>query len=155
MGGVLLTDVNALCRETSSSNTLVCCYMTMTGSMFINFLGSADRPDIRDLTRHIIPQIHAEKWEDLGVQLLSGNTAELSHIKEDATTTHKRFTVLFEKWLRECDAKWDGLINALEKVQLNYLAQKLREMLKKAPGIFMLWDIILWVGELKSVLLFP
>ena len=88
------------------------------------------------MIEHVIPQIPADKWKDLGTLLLKGNTAELSHIKDNASTIQERLSLLFEKWLREChaEASWDRLIYALEKIQLNHLAQTLKAMLKKTAG---------------------
>ena len=101
----------------------------MVNFVSIFVLAGSDRPDIRDLNRHVIPNIPADKWEDLGAELLDGNTAELSHIRAATSDTPLRCKRLFEKWLSRRDSRWDGLVSALEKVQLTYLVDTIRKIL--------------------------
>jgi len=98
-------------------------------------LAGSERPDIRDLNRHVIPNIPADKWEDLGAELLGGNTAKLSHVKADAQDTCHRLKLLFERWLYRCDASWDVLVSALEKIQLTHLAHTIKtDILSQIAG---------------------
>jgi len=55
--------------------------------MFYVLLTGSNHPDIRDLNSHVIPNIPADKWEDLGAELLAGNTSQLSHIRAATTDT--------------------------------------------------------------------
>ena len=83
-------------------------------------------PSIRDLSLHVTPNIPAEKWKDLGLELLHDN-AELTHIEADIQQTSKKVNKMFEKWLTRKNATWNVLIAALEKIRLPYLANKIRK----------------------------
>ena len=92
------------------------------------------RPDIRDLNSHVTPNIPAEKWKDLGLELLNGNIVELSNIEADIQRTNQRVNKIFEKWLTKHDATWNELIAALEKVHLTYLADNVTKNLLSITG---------------------
>ena len=83
---------------------------------------------------HVIPGIPADKWDDLCAELLDGNTAKISDIRGATTETSLRCKLMFEKWLTRRDATWDVLVNALENIQLTFLADTITEMLLKGTG---------------------
>ena len=76
----------------------------------------------------------ADKWRDLGVQLLPPNSeGEIRIIAKDnpnnAADCCKR---VLEKWLdTTTDATWNQIITALKSstIQLNYLAHRLEQMM--------------------------
>ena len=59
---------------------------------------------------------------------------ELGHIKANNHDARQRCTAMFEKWLRSCNATWNKLIAALEKVKLTGLADEIKEHLSTIPG---------------------
>ena len=92
-----------------------------------------DRPSLQDLSEHVVT-IAADKWRDLGVQLLPrlGREKMLDMIAAD----HPHDVVscckcVLKKWLdTTTDATWNELIRALRspKVQLGNLAGDLEQM---------------------------
>ena len=88
-------------------------------------------PTGKEISTRVIPHIPPDKWEDLGLQLLDGDTGstELSHIKASNPDTSQRCKVMFDKWLHRRGATWNELITALEKVQLTFLADNIRKIL--------------------------
>ena len=93
----------------------------------------SDRPSLKDLYDHVVPNV-ADKWEDLGVQLLRPDqektldiiAADCSH---DVVSCCKR---LLKKWLdTSTNATWNELIRALRRpsVELDCLANQLEQML--------------------------
>ena len=98
------------------------------------YIGS-DRPSLKDLYDHVINNV-ADKWEDLGVQLLRPDqektldiiAADRSH---GVVSCCKR---VLKKWLdTTTDATWNELIRALRRpsVELDYLADQLERMLNR------------------------
>ena len=99
---------------------------------YIARIGS-DRPSLKDLYDHVVNYV-AEKWQDLGVQLLRFDQQNmLDIIKAD----HPHDVVscckcVLKKWLdTTTDATWNQLIRALRSpsVQLDYLANQLEQMM--------------------------
>ena len=78
----------------------------------------------------------ADKWRDLGVQLLLPSHQRILKVlakdhPHDAATCCKR---VLEKWLdTTTDATWNQLIRALKSpsIQLDYLAHKLEQIMIK------------------------
>jgi len=93
-----------------------------------------DRPSLKDLHNHIVPGI-ADKWKDLGVQLLNPRDNELDIIeKNNPRDVMECCKCMLQKWLRaNPDANWDDLIASLRCpcIQLNYLADQIEQKLSK------------------------
>ena len=92
-----------------------------------------DRPSLKDLYDHVMMKV-ADRWKDLGVQLLRSDQEKMINIIEAdyPHNTVKCCKRIFEKWLDTTeDATWNMLIKALRSpsVQLNYLAGQLKKML--------------------------
>ena len=71
----------------------------------------------------------APHWHDLGIQLLpEKHIHHLAIVKLNYTSNIERCcTEMFEFWLNvDSDASWDKLINALERIGLISLAEKIR-----------------------------
>ena len=81
---------------------------------------------------HIVKGV-ADKWKDLGVQLLNPSENELNIIEKD----HPRDNMecckcMLQKWLRaKPDANWNQLIDSLRSpcVQMNHLADQIKQKL--------------------------
>ena len=95
-----------------------------------------DHPTAKDINTHVIPHIPADKWEDLGYELLDADNAtiELGHIKASNSETRQRCKAMFETWLLSRSSTWNELIAALEKVQLTYLADNIKKYLPPITG---------------------
>ena len=104
--------------------------------VYVYVLLGCAHPDIRDLNGHVTPNIPAEKWKDLGLELLNGNFVELGNIEADVQGTNQRVNKIFEKWLAKHDATWSELIAALEKIHLTYLANNIRKTFLSITGKF-------------------
>ena len=111
---------------------------------------------MKDLYDHVVMKV-ADKWRDLGVQLLRSDQERLLHIIEvdhprDSTGCCK---CLFEKWLEtNADDTWNVLIKALRSptVQLNYLASQLEKMLMTECEICVHTTYFMWLlGLLASI----
>lgn len=96
-------------------------------------LGSS-RPDIRDLNTYVTPNIPAEKWKDLGIELLKDSSMDLNDVEADTQGTSQRINKMFEKWLTRRDATWNELIAALERIHLTYLADNIRKNFLSRTG---------------------
>ena len=120
---------------------------------FIVRIGS-DRPTLKSLYDHVVMKV-ADKWRDLGVQLLRSDQERLLNIIEvdhplNATGCCK---CLFEKWLEtNADATWNVLIKALKSptVQLDYLASQLEKMLMTECEICLLTMYFVWLQGLLA-----
>ena len=96
------------------------------------YIGS-DRPSLKDLHDHVVMQV-ADKWRDLGVQLLQSDQQKMldfieTNYPRDVIACCKR---LFKEWLDNTgDATWNQLIKALKSpsIQQSYLANRLEQML--------------------------
>ena len=96
------------------------------------------RANLKDINTHVIPHIPADKWEDLGIELLDAETgaAELSRIKANNPETHQRCRAMFEKWLLGLDATWNELIAALQNIELMFLADKIEKTFSSMTGSY-------------------
>ena len=99
-------------------------------------VGCDIHPKARDIHTHVIPHIPADKWEDIGYELLDDDNAaiELGHIKASISETRQRCKAMFEKWLLKRSATWNELITALEKVDLTFLADNIKKQLSTVTG---------------------
>ena len=90
-----------------------------------------DRPALKDLHNHVVPHI-ADKWEDLGVQLLDDSQVDQLDI---ITADHPQDAVkccklMLKKWLKaSTDATWNQLLRALCKIELVSLAKDVKKKL--------------------------
>ena len=100
-------------------------YMNITAT-------GSDRPSLQYLYEHVVT-IAADKWRDLGVQLLRPDQEKMLDI---IAADHPHDVVscckcVLKKWLdTTSDATWNELIRALRssKVQLDNLADELEQM---------------------------
>ena len=102
-----------------------------------------DRPKEIYLGRHIRPQlcaacdVNTQLWKDLGRELMPDAETELSTI----SVQHRSNVVdccssLFQLWLqRKSNASWKELLDALKKVNQNYLATQIEGMLVPSVDI--------------------
>ena len=90
----------------------------------------SDRPKLRDLREHVV-EWAACKWRELGVVLLPYHFYALSDgIGSTMLYDDKCCMSVFQRWLdTTVDATWDQLIRALKSVELNYLADRLEQMI--------------------------
>ena len=92
-----------------------------------------DHPILRDLYDHVVPSV-ADKWRDLGVKLLHPTKIE-QRVLEVIAADHPHSVEnccksMFEKWLNtQEDASWQQLLEALQTMQLNYLAEQIENKL--------------------------
>ena len=92
-----------------------------------------DRPILRNLYDHVVPSV-AHKWRDLGVKLLHPTLIE-QRVLEVIAADHPHSVEnccksMFEKWLNtQEDASWQQLLEALQTMQLNYLADQIENKL--------------------------
>ena len=93
-----------------------------------------DRPSLKDLYDHAVINLDAaNKWKDLGVQLLPRPDQE--KMLDIITADHPHdivscYKCVLEKWLdTTTDATWNELIRALRSpsVQLDYLAGQIEQ----------------------------
>ena len=92
-----------------------------------------DRPILRNLYDHVVPSV-AHKWRDLGVKLLHPTLIEQRVLEVIAADHPHRVEdcckSMFEKWLNtQEDASWQQLLEALQTMQLNYLADQIENKL--------------------------
>ena len=120
--------------------------------MIIMYTGDS-RPILRDLYDQVVPSI-ADKWKDLGVQLLDPSlidqrvleviAADHPHSVEDCCES------VFEKWLNtQEDASWQQLLEALKSVQLDYLSSQIENKLK--TGMIFVFTTLIHVSQYKCV----
>ena len=89
---------------------------------------------MKDLYEHVVPTI-ADKWRDVGVQLLDSNLLD-QRVLEVIAADHPHSVEeccknMFEKWLgTEKKASWNQLIQAIENIGLSYLSSQLERKLK-------------------------
>lgn len=87
-------------------------------------------PDLKDLVIHVTPAI-ADKWNVLGLVLLDSKYADhLKTIEANHHDVQTRCLKMFDKWLNtDTMASWDKMIEALEKIQMNIAARRIRQLL--------------------------
>ena len=73
----------------------------------------------------------AQTWKDLGIELLGvGSNDALNVISNSNTDVMKCCSAMFQLWLdRQPNASWRQLIEALKRLQLNYLADQIESKL--------------------------
>ena len=92
------------------------------------------RPLLKDLCKHVVPVI-ADKWEDIGVQLLDSDLLE-QRVLEVIAADHPHSVEdcckrMFDKWLSTQDkANWNQVIGAIQNIGLCNLASQLEKKLK-------------------------
>ena len=94
-------------------------------------------PTIKLLNIHVRDKV-APKWFDLGVQLLSAEQSEeLDTIRQDyPADTNMCCTEMFKHWLNvDTEASWNKLIAALEQIDYNALAEKIRRNVFKGFNV--------------------
>ena len=91
-----------------------------------------DKPTPSLFNKHVRNDI-ASKWEDLGVVLLNNEQQSmLKIIAENKPDVQHRCTELFNHWLDvDVNASWNKLIKALEEINQNSLAEKIRRIILK------------------------
>jgi len=89
-----------------------------------------DRPVLRDVLIHVIPNV-ANKWYELGLLLLEPKYEnELNIIEADKDDTRTRCRKMFSKWLNTDKlASWDKLIEALTLIGLENVASNIKQLL--------------------------
>ena len=98
-----------------------------------------DKPEIGDLVHHVAPNLNKD-WSYLGYELLEAKNSNIiqqieGNIKGDVTECANK---LFERWLKlgYPNTTWNRIIAALEKINLNALAQDISSKLLPAAGSY-------------------
>ena len=99
---------------------------------YVLYCVGGDRPKLRDLVNHVVPSV-ANKWYDLGLQLLDSNdenelnVIEASDVQNDAKTCCRK---MFSMWLNTDElASWQKVIEALGLIELDNVASKIKDLL--------------------------
>jgi len=99
---------------------------------YVLYCVGGDRPKLRDLVNHVVPSV-ANKWYDLGLQLLDSNdenelnVIEASDVQNDAKTCCRK---MFSMWLKTDElASWQKVIEALGLIELDNVASKIKDLL--------------------------
>ena len=85
-------------------------------------------------------------WKDLGVELLDAGSDDALNIISNSNDVIKCCSAMFQLWLdRQPNASWRQLIEALEKLQLNYLANDIKSkltisLLESSDGLLAIED---------------
>ena len=84
---------------------------------------------ITSLNYYIFNTIIAAHWKDLGIELLKQNYVhELTNIEVNYCDVKICCREMFNYWLQvDCNANWNQLISALDKINLKALAKKIRD----------------------------
>ena len=102
--------------------------------IFVYLLLGCDRPLLKDLYKHVVPLV-ADKWRDIGVHLLHPTIID-DRVLEVIAADHPHSVEgccksMFEKWLEtQKDANWNKLLEAIKKIKLHYIADKLEKYLQ-------------------------
>jgi len=89
---------------------------------------------LKDLCEHVVPVI-ADKWKDIGVQLLDSSILE-QRVLEVIAADHPHSVEdcckrMFDKWLStQGKASWNHVIRAIQNIGLCYQASQLEKKLK-------------------------
>ena len=88
---------------------------------------------MKDLYEHVVPTI-ADKWRDIGVQLLDSNLLDQRVLEVIAADYPHNIEgcckSMFEKWLStKKEASWNQLIQAIDNIGLSYQASQLERKL--------------------------
>jgi len=96
-------------------------------------------PILRDLHSYVVPSV-ADKWRDLGVQLLDPTLIE-QRVLEVIAADHPHSVEncckkMFEKWLTtRINPSWSQLIEALKITGLCYVASQIEDRLQGKTSI--------------------
>ena len=96
--------------------------------MYNYYPAETDRPTIKLLIHHVRDKI-ARKWRDLGIELVNDKQhVQLDVIEENHHHDVKTCcTKMFEYWLSvDTKASWNKLIEALERISENALAERIK-----------------------------
>ena len=96
-----------------------------------------DKPTVEILNNYVKDKV-AQKWYDLGEQLLSTEPSEmLDMIKQHCPTNDSLCCAkMFDKWLNvDVEASWDKLMAALEHIDRTTLAENIRRKDFKFKGM--------------------
>ena len=109
----------------------------------------SDQPTLQYFNRHVRSLI-ADKWEEVGVQLLTGQyQKEIKIIKANNNSdVEKCCSSLFDIWIQRQpnDATWRALIEAIRNAHLNNEACKIENMLMSSGKTYtcsMIWPYII------------
>ena len=107
--------------------------MALINLSFFSFIGNS-RPLLKDLYEHVVPVI-ADKWEDIGVQLLDSILSEKRVLKvikaNHPNNVEECCKNMFIKWLdTQKEATWNQVIEVIEKIGLSHQATQLKKKLK-------------------------
>ena len=102
-----------------------------------------ERPEDKYLNKFVRDKICAacannpEKWRDVGIQLMGQeNAAKLDVIKTDKSDVTQRCSAMLSLWRqRQPKANWDQLIRALQRVDLETLADEINKLLKPSRSV--------------------
>ena len=87
-----------------------------------------DRPEISELHKYVKRQV-SPQWKDLGIQLLNSEQAKKLDVFEAnyPKNLERCCTEMFIYWLQvDSTASWDKLITALQCIDHNFLADKIK-----------------------------
>ena len=93
-----------------------------------------NRPILKDLYEHVVPSV-ADKWRDIGVQLLHPTLVD-GRVLDVIAANHPHSVEeccksVFEKWLEtQKDASWKQLLETIKSIELHSLADKLEKNLE-------------------------
>ena len=93
--------------------------------------GFCNPPLLKDLYDHVVPSV-ADKWRDIGVQLLHP-TLISNRVLEVIAADHPHSVEgccksMFEKWLdTQKDASWSQLVKAINTIKLHAFASTLEK----------------------------
>ena len=107
--------------------------------MYVYMIHIGHRPTLKLIHDIVKPEVNGvtTKWYDLGVQLLDNDAGVLDVIKTDHPNDARVCcSQMFNKWLeRKSGANWSQLITALIKINLNTIAESVRNSVHKGKII--------------------
>ena len=109
--------------------------------MYICMIFIGQRPTLKQIYDIMKPEVNGviPKWYDLGVQLLDNDAGVLDVIKTDhPNDVSVCCSQMFNKWLeRKSRANWSQLITALIKINLNTIAESVRNSVHKSKNNYL------------------
>ena len=107
--------------------------------MYVCMIHIGHRPTLKQIHDIVKPEVNGviPKWYDLGVQLLDKDIGVLDVIQTNhPTDASVCCSQMFNKWLeRKSGANWSQLITALIKINLNTIAQSVRNSIHKGKYV--------------------